>query len=111
MTKERSTIEHMAPWLGMLGAAAGWAASHQVGSNAIFDDCRTGDPLFVLLVCLVGLVLAIAGGYFSWDVWRQSEETEGRRFLGLLGALLAGLTAFAIVLQALAALILPRCLA
>ncbi|MDQ4087625.1 MAG: hypothetical protein M3177_06420 [Pseudomonadota bacterium] len=109
---ERTTLEHMAPWLGMLAAAVGWAASHQVGSNAVFDDCRTGEPWFVLLVCLLGLLLAAGGAWYSYDVWRQGEkETEGRRFIGLLGAFLAGLAAFAIVLQALSALILPRCVA
>lgn len=110
MSGERSRIEHLAPWLGLAGAAAGWFVSQQVGSNAVFDDCRTGAGWFVVAVCLAGLLLALAGGFYSWDVWRRGEkETEGRRFLGLLGALLALLAAFAIVLQAISSLILPRC--
>ncbi|HWT11156.1 MAG TPA: hypothetical protein VN231_00210 [Allosphingosinicella sp.] len=108
----RRTIEHIAPWLGMVGAAVGWFASHQAGSNAVFDDCRTGEGWFVMVVCLVGLALALAGGCYSWDIWRQGEkESEGRRFIGLLGAFLAALAAFAIVLQAVSALIIPRCVA
>lgn len=109
MSGERRMIEHLAPWLGMLGAAAGWFASQLAGSNAVFDDCRFGAGWFVVAVSLAGLALAAAGGFFSLDVWRRRDETEGRRFLGLVAALLAALAAFAIVLQTIASLILPRC--
>ena len=110
--ERKTTLEHMAPWLGLLSAAAGWAVSHQVGSNSVFDDCRVGDGWFVILVSLGGLLLVGAGGYYSWDVWRQGgKETEGRRFIGLLGAFLAGLAAFAVILQAMSSLILPKCVA
>jgi hypothetical protein len=110
--KERRTIEHLAPWLGLVAAGLGWGLSHQVGSNAVFDDCRDAGNLFVLVTCLVGLLIIAAGGYFSFNVWRRGgEESEGRRFVGLLGAILALLAAFAVLLQALSAAILPRCLA
>ena len=109
--EKRTTLEHLAPWLGLLGAAAGWAIAHQVGSDMAFDDCRAGNGLFVLIVGLVGLLIAGAGGYFSWDVWRNADETQGRRFMGLLGLLLALLTGFAIVLQSISGLILPSCAA
>jgi len=112
MSGKRHTIEHLAPWLGLVGAGVGWLVSQQVGSNAVFDDCRVGGGWFVVAVSLAGLAVAVAGGFYSLDVWRQREkETEGRRFLGLLGALLALLAAFAIILQGTAALILPRCVA
>lgn len=107
----KKPLEHLAPWLGLLGAAAGWVAAHQLGSNMAFDDCRIGDGGFVLLIGLLGLVIAAGGGYFSWDVWRQREESEGRRFVGLLGLLLALLTGFAIVLQSLSGLLVPPCAA
>jgi hypothetical protein len=103
-------IEHLAPWLGMLGAGAGWFVSQQLGSNAAFDDCRTGDAGFVLLAGLLGIALAGAGGYFSWDVWRR-DESDARRFIGLVGLLLALIAAFAILLQSVSGLILPDCLA
>lgn len=106
----RRTIEHVAPWLGICGASVGWFLSHQLGSNAAFDDCRTGDAGYVLLVGLIGLLLAAAGGYFSWDVWRRDEDPP-RRFLGLVGLLLALVAIFAIVLQSVSGLILPDCLA
>jgi hypothetical protein len=107
----RKTLEHMAPWLGLLGAGFGWGLAHQLGSNSVFDDCRTGTPLFIVAVSLVALLIALAGGYFSWDIWHRGKETEGRRFLGLLGTLLTAIASFAIVLQAVSSLIIPRCLA
>ena len=108
---KRTTLEHLAPWLGMLGAGVGWILAHQLGSNMAFDDCRVGDGGFALLASLLGLLIAAAGGYFSWDVWRKPGETEGRRYIGLLGLLLALLTGFAILLQSISGLILPPCAA
>jgi hypothetical protein len=109
---ERRLIEHLAPWLGLVAAGLGWGLAHQVASNSVFDDCRVGEGWFVLLVCLVGLLITAGGAWYSYDVWRQGEkETEGRRFLGLLGTFLAALAAFAIILQAASSLILPRCIA
>jgi hypothetical protein len=108
---KRTALEHLAPWLGMLGAGAGWILAHQLGSNMAFDDCRAGDGGFALLTGVLGLLIAGAGGYFSWDVWRNRDETEGRRYIGLLGVLLALLTGFAIVLQSISGLILPSCAA
>jgi TRAP-type C4-dicarboxylate transport system permease small subunit len=109
MTAKRRTIEHLAPWLGLLGAAVSWGASQQIGSDAVFDDCSARGVGFVVIVGLAGLAVAIAGGWFSWGVWRDEGESNGRRFIGILGVLLAILAAFAMILQSLAALIIPSC--
>ena len=105
----RRSLEHLQPWLGIAAAALGWGAAHQVASASIFDDCRAANPGFVLLVCGLGLVVAIIGGLFSWDIWRRADESPGRRFVGMIGALLAALASFAIILQSLSALIIPPC--
>jgi hypothetical protein len=110
MSRARSAIEHAAPWLGIVAATLGWGVAHQVSSNSVFDDCAGRGPGFVLLVGLLCLAVDLAGGFFSLDVWRR-EDGEGRRFVGLVGAMLAALAAFAIVLQAVSALILPACAA
>jgi hypothetical protein len=103
----RRILGHLRPWLGIAAAAIGWGASHQIGSEAVFDDCSVG-PGLVLLVCLAGLIVTALGGFFSLGVWRR-DESEGRRFVGLVGALLAALAAFAILLQAASSLILAPC--
>jgi hypothetical protein len=110
MSSGRSGIEHLAPWLGIVAAAFGWGLAHQIGSNSVFDDCTSRGAGFVVIVGLLCLALVVAGGLFSLDVWRH-DESEGRRFIGLVGAMLAALAAFAIVLQSAAALILPSCAA
>jgi hypothetical protein len=103
------TLEHLRPWSGIAAAAVGWGLSHQIGSEAVFDDCSVGAGL-VLLVCLAGLIGTALGGFLSLDVWRR-DGSEGRRFIGLVGALLAALAAFAILLQAASGLILAPCAA
>jgi hypothetical protein len=105
----RRPLEHLQPWLGIAAAALGWGAAQQVASSAIFDNCNRGEPGFVLIVCGLGLAVAIAGALFSFDIWRRRDDTPGRRFLGLTGTLLAALASFAIVLQAISALIIPPC--
>jgi hypothetical protein len=110
MSPRRSGIEHVAPWLGIVAAVFGWGLAHQVTSNAVFDDCTSRGAGFVLLVGLLCLALDVAGGFFSLDVWRR-DESEGRRFIGLVGTMLAALAAFAIMLQTASALILPACAA
>ena len=97
------------PLLGMLLVAVGWAVSHQWGSNGVFDDCAGTGGVGVVLTSLLGLVLVGFGALYSFAAGRSGGT--GRRFLGLLGALLASIAAFAIVLQIAAGLILPPCAA
>jgi hypothetical protein len=105
----RRTLEPLRPWTGIAAAALGWGLAHQLGGDTVFDDCTVGGG-FVLLVCVGGLAITALGGFFSLRVWRR-DESEGRRFVGLVGALLAALAAFAILLQAAAGLILAPCAA
>jgi hypothetical protein len=97
------------PFIGILLVSAGWALSHQWGSNSVLDDCVNGGPV-VVLTSLLGLLVVAAGGLYSFYGWRGSEGA-GRRFLGALGALLALIAAFAVLLQIAAGLILPPCAA
>lgn len=108
--RRRSPVDHLLPWLGLIGGAFGWAATHQIGSYAVFDDCRVGTPAFVVGICLAGLLVALLGGLASFAIWRRGgAETKARRFVGGIGALLALLASFALVMQAAASLILPLC--
>jgi hypothetical protein len=98
------------PLIGILVVSAGWALSHQWGSNTVFDNCAASGRPVVILASLVGLVLVAAGGIYSFVGWRGPGGT-GRRFLGALGTLMAPIAAFAVLLQIAAGLILPACAA
>lgn len=110
MTGRRKALD-LLPWAGIAGAVIGWGISHQVGSNAIFDDCRDGGGL-VLLVSAAGMIVTLLGAAGSLTVvWSGDGNGGARRFVAWLGLLLAALAAFAILLQAAAGLILPDCAA
>lgn len=101
-------ISRPQPFIGILLAASGWALSHQVGSDAIFDDCARGGTL-IIVVSLIGLLVTAAGGLYCLLSWRRADQ--GRSFMGIVGMLLALIAAFAIALQIAAGLILPACVA
>ncbi len=101
-------ISRPQPFLGILLAASGWALSHQIASDAIFDDCAR-DGTLIVAVSLIGLLVTAAGGLYCLLSWRRADQ--GRGFVGIVGALLALVAAFAIVLQIAAGLILPACAA
>jgi hypothetical protein len=98
------------PFLGIVVVSAGWALSHQLGSNSVFDDCASSGGVVVVLASLLGLVAVAIGGLYCLPASQQAAGS-GRRFLGILGALLALIAGFAIVLQIAAGLILPPCAA
>ena len=79
--RPRSTIEHFAPWLGLVAAGLGWGLSHQIGSNAVFDDCRVAGNGFVLIICLAGLIMWVPGGLYHlvaalWFLLRGLGDEE-----------------------------------
>ena len=98
------------PLIGIVLVAAGWALSHQWGSNSVFDDCASSGGVVVVLTSLLGLVAVAAGGLYCLPAARMASGS-GRRFLGILGTLLALIAAFSIALQIAAGLILPPCAA
>jgi hypothetical protein len=98
------------PIVGIVLVAAGWALSHQLGSNSVFDDCASSGGVVVVLASLLGLVAVAIGGLYCLP-GPDHGAGSGRRFLGILGALLALIAGFSIVLQIAAGLILPPCAA
>jgi hypothetical protein len=110
MSRRAKAKRLLLPWAALAGAGLGWFASQQVGSNFTFGGCFRSGPLPVLLICLAGLALAGLGAWLSLRIWRGGGE-ESDRFVAGVGMLAGLLFGFAILLQILAALILPRCLA
>jgi hypothetical protein len=110
VTRRERIKELMLPWGGLIGALLGWGATHQIGSNLAFDRCQTMSPLAAILILLLGAALAGGGAFLSWIVWRRGEEeSEPRRFLGLLGVGVAAIFATALLWQTLSSFIIPRC--
>lgn len=100
-----------APWAGVVGGAAGWFVSQQTGSNMIFAQCDNGRWWGVALLGLLGLALALGGGWVSYRSWSAGARAEsGTRFVALLGMMVAALLSFPIVMQTLAGLMVPQCL-
>ena len=97
------------PWAGLAGAATAWALDHQIGSDGIEYYCPRGAVL-TTIVGVLCLLLAGASGYASYRLARSDSETPTRRFLALLGVLLALLLSVAILLPTIAGWILPECL-
>ena len=107
----RSWRHHLLPWSGLIAGVLGWSLTDQFGSNFSFDMCQNADPVLMGLVGLVGLVVALGGGFLSWGVWRKDGETETRKFLSLISSLAALLFSISIIFQTISSFIIPRCLA
>ena len=110
MIERRKAVELLLPWAGIIGAAAGWFLSQQIGSNLAQDRCDLIEWWVVVLLALLGFGLAVGGALLALKVWRRGEsETETRRFLARLSAMLGGLLSVAILFQTVAGLMLPQC--
>jgi hypothetical protein len=100
------------PWAALVLAGAAWAIEHQTGSNLSFSDCDANGPVATGLMGLAALVVALVGAWLSWRVWRGRDAPEtGRNFVALVCFLAALLLSIAIILQTVAAFILPDCFA
>jgi hypothetical protein len=103
----------LAPWAGMFLGAAGWFLHHQAGSNANYWDCRLGGPLYTVILAVACSAIVAAGGWISWRIWRSPAGPDGmepRSFAGLVAAGCAALFLFAIAMQTLGGLIVPKCM-
>ncbi len=110
MRRARKAGELLLPWAALLGGGIGWALSHQIGSNSVIDHCDGGRLALVLVVGLIGLALAGGGALLSLRLRRRgAAESETRRFIALVGTLVAALLALAIVLQTVSALVIASC--
>lgn len=110
MSRARKAAELALPWAALIGGGLGWALSHQIGSDSVFDGCTPGTMTLVIVVGLLGLALSVAGGLLSWRVWKRGDaESEARRFVGAVMAGVAALLSVAIVLQTLSVPVIGSC--
>jgi len=97
------------PWAGLALGTTGYFISHQLGSDATFQDCRVGSPLIVIIGTIVGLAIVAVGALGSWRVYGADAETPARRMIAIVSLMACGLFALAIVLPFIASLVIPRC--
>nr|NUR38061.1 hypothetical protein [Sphingomonas sp.] len=96
------------PWAGLALGTAGFFLAHQIGTDAIFQDCRA-SPLIVILAVLIGLAVIGAGAFGSWRAYGAETETPARRLVSIVSLLASALYAIGIILPFIAALVIPRC--
>jgi hypothetical protein len=104
-------MKRLMPWAGWIGGIAGWFVSQQSGSMLSQLDCTSAGPGAMLAIGALGAVLALGGGLLSWQAWRAvpHDDIPTRRFVAATGGLAAAIFLFAIGIQTLAALVIPRC--
>ena len=97
------------PWAGLALGTVGYFLSHQIGSDAAFQDCRVGSPWIVLLGTLIALGVIGLGARGSWRVYGGDGETPARRMLAVVSMMACGVFAMAVILPFIASLVIPRC--
>ena len=97
------------PWASLALGTAGFFIAHQIGSNAVFHNCRIGSPSVVILGGLGGLLVIGLGAFGSWPVYAGTKEPPARRLIAGVGLLACILFAVGVILALVAALVIPRC--
>lgn len=98
-------------WAALAAGTTAWVVSHQVGSDYVIADCSAAGWWVIVPLGFVALILAGLGGFLSWRLWKREEEAESHRFIAFVGLAVGALLCFAILLQTIASLIIPRCFA
>jgi hypothetical protein len=101
----------VAPWTGLFVGAGAWFADHQLSSDGNFWNCARAGGAFTVVVGLVCLAIAVAGGLASWLARPEAraDEAETRGFARFVGAASAAVFALAIAFGTWAGVLLPGC--
>ena len=108
MNREKLILAFM-PWAGLTVGLLAMILVHQLGSEGMFNDCRSVSPGPLLIIALLGLIACGAAGLGSWRAMRRSDSGATSRVIGAISVGCAALFAFAIVLPMVASLVLPPC--
>jgi hypothetical protein len=94
---------------GLIMAPAVWALNMQLGQVLPYAECGAGWRLSAT-ASLLCTIVACLFGWVSWHAaWRQPIEGSALRFMAKLSGSLAGIFAFALLLQAIAGFVLTGC--
>ena len=107
--KKAEARDLLMPWAGLIAGLIGMAVVHQVGSEGVFDSCAVVSPVPLLIVAVLGIALALAGGLASLGVLRGDSETPVRKLVATISLGMVGLFAFAMLLPMIASLVIPPC--
>jgi hypothetical protein len=97
------------PWAGLAFGTAGFFLAHQLGSDSVFQDCRVGSPLMVIVATVAGLALIALGALGSWRIYSADAEAPARKLVAIVGLMASALFALGVVLPLVASLVIPRC--
>jgi hypothetical protein len=102
----------LTPWLGWISGPIAWVIHHQVIADSVYFDCHVGERGADVVVGLLCILLALAGGALSW-AGRQGPadqpKPKNRRFIADMGLGMALLFTVALAFQTLAGFIIPGC--
>ncbi len=107
-----AAASRFAPWTGWVSSGLAVVINHQGIADTVYFRCDVGNPATVVVVGVATLALAWAGALIAWRSRSSDAEDPDRRtrkFITLVGLLMAALYSVAIVFQILAGLIIPVC--
>lgn len=107
--KTEAARDRFRPWAGLALGTLGFFLSHQLGSDATFQDCVASSPWLVIVGTLAGLALIAVGALLSWRVYVSRAEAPARRLVAVVSLLSCALFTMAVVLPLIAALLIPQC--
>jgi hypothetical protein len=94
---------------GLIIAPLVWALNTQLGEVLPYADCTRGVR-FSFMASVLCILAACLSGWMSWQApSRQPIGESTLRFVARLSGPLAGVFAFALLLQAIAGLVLTGC--
>jgi phage-related minor tail protein len=108
MTAEKMRDGFM-PWAGLALGTTGFFVQHQLGSDSVFQNCRTGSPWIAILAAVAALVIIGAGAFGSWRVFAAQGETPARRVVATVSLMACALYVIGTILSVLAVMLIPGC--
>jgi hypothetical protein len=116
MTRERRVVFEGTSWAGLAAGPTAWAVDTQLNYALVPWAC-VHDRSIVPPIAGVLAVVSLLGALSSWMAWRRHDglrvpEQEGRprQLLSGIGVASGLLFAIVIVLQGVAAIMIPPCL-
>jgi hypothetical protein len=102
---------------GLFAGALSWFVSTQLNYALLEWTCMRGLFWLVPSLCLLLMLISLAGGFFSWRTWinaapapaPDSSTARPRRLLAGVSTLAAALFGLVIALQGTAALVFDGC--